>query len=129
MSIVDDCMEFMKLADAAETENRKQAMNALRFAAGDQWPANIKTARDMESRPCLTINKTDAFARQVVNGMRQQRPRMTVHPVGDGSDVDKAETIKGLLRHIETNSNADVAYDTANDFQVRMGWGRSSLDC
>lgn len=123
MSIVQDCMAFMKLADAAETENRTRALSALRFAAGDQWPANIKTQRDMENRPCLTINKTDAFARQVVNTMRQQRPRMTVHPVGDGADVDKAEVIKGMLRHIEVNSNADVAYDTANDFQVRMGWG------
>lgn len=118
------CMTFMRQAEAAESETRKKAVAALRFASGDnQWPSSIQVQRDLENRPCLTINKTDAFCRQVVNQMRQQRPRMTVHPVGDGADVDKAEVIKGVLRHIEVNSNADIAYDTASEFQVRAGRG------
>jgi hypothetical protein len=121
--IVLDAKEFIQLVDSAESDNRNQALSALRFAAGDQWPANIKTARDMESRPCLTINKTDSFVRQVCNNMRQQRPRIVPHPVGDGADVDTAEVIKGLIKHIEAQSGADIAYDTASDFQVRMGWG------
>lgn len=121
--VIDDCREFMKLADDAEGGNRRRALSDLRFAAGDQWPTHIQTQRELENRPCLTINKTDSFVRQVVNNMRQQRPRMIPHPVGNGADVETAEVIKGLLRHIEANSNADVAYDTAADFQVRMGWG------
>jgi hypothetical protein len=116
-----DCREFVKVAE--NSENRTKANKALQFANGDQWPANIKTQRDIDTRPCLTINKTGSFVRQVVNQMRQQRPRMNVHPVGDGADVDKAEVIKGILRHIHNNSNADVAYDNANDYQVKMGWG------
>lgn len=123
MSTVEDCLAFLCAADAADSENRKKAVAALNFANGDQWPASIQVQRDLENRPCLTINKTDAFCRQVVNQMRQQRPRMNVHPVGDGADVDKAEVIKGILRHVEVNSNADVAYDTANEFQVRAGRG------
>jgi len=118
------CMDFMRQAEAAESETRKKAVAALRFASGEnQWPNSIQVQRDLENRPCLTINKTDAFCRQVINQMRQQRPRMTVHPVGDGADVDKAEVIKGVLRHIEVNSNADIAYDTASEFQVRAGRG------
>jgi hypothetical protein len=124
MSTLLDCLAFMRVAEAAESETRKKAVAALRFASGEnQWPTSIQVQRDLENRPCLTINKTDAFCRQVINQMRQQRPRMTVHPVGDGADVDKAEVIKGVLRHIEVNSNADVAYDTANEFQVRAGRG------
>ena len=30
---------------------------------------------------------------------------------------------EGITRHIEVNSNADTAYDTAFDYAVRMGWG------
>jgi hypothetical protein len=37
--------------------------------------------RMLDRRPCLTINKTDTFVRSVVNNMRQQRPRIKVHPV------------------------------------------------
>ncbi len=125
MSIVEDCLAFLRAADSADSENRKKGVAALNFSkpGGEQWPASIQVQRDLENRPCLTINKTDAFCRQVINQMRQQRPRMNVHPVGDGADVDTAEVIKGILRHIEVNSNADVAYDTANEFQVRAGRG------
>lgn len=125
MTILEDCLAFMRTAEDAESETRKKGVAALNFSlpGGEQWPTSIKVQRDLENRPCLTINKTDAFCRRVVNEMRQQRPRMTVHPVGDGADVDKAEVIKGILRHIEVNSNADIAYDTANEFQVRAGRG------
>ena len=124
MTILQSCLDFMRLSEAAESETRKKAVAALRFASGEnQWPESIQVQRDLENRPCLTINKTDAFCRQVINQMRQQRPRMVVHPVGDGADVDKAEVIQGVLRHIEVNSNADIAYDTANEYQVRAGRG------
>jgi hypothetical protein len=122
-SIIKECAENLKIAVDADTQNRAQALLDLKFAAGDQWPAMIQTARELEHRPCLTINKTDAFVRQAVNNMREQRPRIQVHAVADGADKQKADVIAGLMRHIQVNSNADVAYDTAADFQVRMGWG------
>jgi hypothetical protein len=58
-----------------------------------------------------------------VNNMRQQRPRIQVHPVSDGADEQIAKVIQGLTRHIEVASGAENAYDTAADFQVRMGLG------
>jgi hypothetical protein len=39
------------------------------------------------------------------------------------TDAKMAEIITGICRHVEVNSNADHAYDTAFDFAVRMGWG------
>ena len=122
-SIITECAQNLKIAVEAETQNRAEGIKDLKFAAGDQWPAMIQTARELEHRPCLTINKTDAFVRQAVNNMREQRPRIQVHAVADGADKQKADILAGLMRHIQTNSNADTAYDTAADFQVRMGWG------
>lgn len=121
--IIQECHEFIKLVLDAEGDNRATAIQALKFGAGEQWPDDIKAARDIQKRPCLTINKTDAMVRQVTNNLRQQRPRMIVHPVGAGADQDRADVIKGMLRHIEASSGADTAYDIACDFQVRMGWG------
>jgi hypothetical protein len=83
----------------------------------------IQNSRTLESRPCLTINKIDAYVRQVVNNIRQQRPRIKVHAVNNNTDIKMADIVQGMIRHIEVNSDADQAYDTAVDFQVRMGWG------
>lgn len=41
----------------------------------------------------------------------------------DAADIETAKVRQGLFRHIENDSSADVAYDTAHDFQVRMGLG------
>jgi uncharacterized protein YwgA len=55
--------------------------------------------------------------------MRQQRPRIKVHPVGDGADVDMAQKIAGLIRHIENRSDGAIAYDIAGESAVKIGWG------
>lgn len=116
-------IELMNIAITAEGGNRAQMLQDLRFSHGDQWPAEIKMQRQLDKRPCLTINKTDTFVRSVANNIRQQRPRIKVHPVADGADQKKAELLEGIIRHIEVNSNAAVAYDIATDNQVRIGIG------
>lgn len=121
--VAEQAQACLKLAEEADGGNRDAAIEDLNFRAGEQWPAEIKMQRQLDRRPCLTINKTDTFVRSVVNNMRQQRPRIKVHPVADGAAELVAETIEGLIRHIEVSSNAELAYDTAADFQVTMGWG------
>lgn len=108
---------------AAEAFNRKEAVDDLRFKSGEQWPADIKSARTIEKRPCLTINKVKTFVHQITNDQRQNRPAINVSPVGDKSDPNTAKMLKGLIKQIERESNADVAYDTAFDSAVSNGWG------
>lgn len=122
-AVVDEMRRRLKLAIDAEGNNRAQAIEDLEFSHGKQWPAEMAMARQLERRPCLTINKTDTFVRSVVNNMRTQRPRIRAHAVSEGADEKKAEVIEGLIRHIEVNSNADLAYDTAAEYQVRVGFG------
>lgn len=121
--IVTEMRRRLRLAQEADGGNRADMLEDIRFSFGEQWPAAMKMARQQEGRPALTINKTDTFVRSVVNNMRSQRPRIRVHPVSDGACVKKADVIEGLMRHIEVNSNADLAYDTAGEFQVRAGEG------
>jgi hypothetical protein len=71
----------------------------------------------------LTINKIDPYSRQVTNQQRQARPRIKVHGTNTSSNEKLAEILTGVIRHIEVNSDADQAYDTAFDYSVRMGWG------
>jgi len=121
---IQEAMDFLHLCIDADGSNRSEALQALKFSKlGEQWPAEIQNSRQLESRPCLTINKVEAFCKQVTNQQRQQRPRIKVHAINDIADVKIADIIAGICRHIEVNSNADTAYDTAFDSAVHIGWG------
>ncbi len=122
-SLSDEAVEFLQFSNDVESENRGEAVNELKFVNGDQWPVELLNSRQLESKPCLTINKLDGFCRQVSNQQRQQRPRIKVHPTNTMATKKIADVITGLCRHIEVNSNADTAYDTAFDLAVKIGWG------
>lgn len=111
------------LAVEAEHEIRIAALDDLKFSAGEQWPDQVKAERDRDRRPCLVINRLPQFIRQVTNDQRQNRPAIRVSPVDDKADVETAKVFQGLIRHIETASNADTAYDTAFDSTARAGFG------
>ena len=121
--IIDEAIDFLKLCNDADTNNRQEGLEDLKFVNGDQWPVELQNSRNLESRPVLTINKLDGYCRQVTNQQRQQRPRIKVHATNNEADVKTAQVIEGMTRHIEVNSNADTAYDTGFDHAVRMGWG------
>lgn len=121
--IIDEAKQFLNLCNEAMRGNRAEAVNDLKFVSGEQWPAELQNSRQLEARPCLTINKLDAYCRQICNQQRQQRPRIKVHPTNKFATKKIADVITGLTRHIEVNSNADTAYDTAFESAVKMGWG------
>lgn len=121
-SIFDEARDRLAMCIDADSKNRPKAKDAILFRAGDQWDSTPVTTASMDE-PQLTINLTDALARRVVNNIKQQRPRGKAHPVGDGADIETAEVINGLGRHVETRSEASIAYDTAADCAVTAGWG------
>jgi len=120
---IEEAKQFLRLCNDSDSNNRAEALDDVRFAAGDQWPVDVQNSRVLEARPCLTINKLDAYVRQVCNQQRQQRPRIKVHGMNNESDAKVAEIITGITRHIENQSDADQAYDHAFEYCVKMGWG------
>lgn len=95
-SICDDAVDFMREADDYSSNNRAEGLDDLRFSLGEQWTAQMQNARKLEERPWFTINETDTYVRQVVNQMRQQRPRVKAHGVNNASDAKVAEVITGI---------------------------------
>lgn len=64
--ILAEARTAFELAADAEAENRRDALDDLRFARlGEQWPEAVRRERELEGRPCLTINRLPAFIRQV----------------------------------------------------------------
>lgn len=110
------------------SHNRDLAKADMRFLAATpddpwQWEDATINARKLAGRPMLTINKMPQHVRQVTNDIRQNRPSIRFRPADSKADVEVADILMGIVRHIEANSDADVAYDTCADHQVSAGTG------
>jgi phage terminase small subunit len=110
----------------AERENRDRALDALRFRNLEQWDPKQKADRENDpegARPCLVLDKLNQHVNQVVNDQRLNRPQIKVRPVDNGADPETAKVLDGLVRHIQDQSRADIAYDTAFEHSVDGGFG------
>lgn len=119
--------EGLKLRIEDEDEQRKLMLDDLRFAALDQWPDDIRAMRENDvvngKRPCLTIDQINQYITQVSNDMRKNRPSIKTRPVDDVADPETAKIFQGLIRHIEDQSSAQIAYATAGESAATIGMG------
>lgn len=127
-----DEADFLKVArdrfdqaQSAEKAQRARELEDLRFYAGDQWPDQIKSAREgqnaqnglppVPARPCLTINKTREPVRQVLNQERQSEMGIELVPADDFGELTEPvadteiELREGLTRRIQRDSQANDA--------------------
>lgn len=110
-----------------ERNQRELMRDDMRFAALDQWPNELRNARENDvvngPRPCLTIDQVNQYITQVSNDMAKNRPSIKTRPVDDVADPETAKIFQGLIRHIEDQSKASVAYNTAGDSACTIGLG------
>ena len=125
--LLEEARTRLKQAIDDEGPERAKMIEDVRFCTLDQWPADIRKEResDIENgpRPCLTIDKINQYIVQVVNDVRQGRPGIVVRPQDDMADVETAKILRGLIRNIEDQSKADIAYATAVENAAKMGLG------
>lgn len=111
----------------ADKENREKGMADVRFARlGEQWSAAALRERGVdtaEERPTITTNLLEPMIAEIVNDQREARPAIHVIPVDSDADPDVAAKLQGLVRAIEADSYADIAYDTAHEHTVDSGFG------
>lgn len=120
-----------KIAKDAWSDVYSKATDDLQFQSDEpfaQWDKEEATSRTRVKRPVLTIDQLGQFVHQVVNDIRMNTPSINVLPDGDGADVETSEIYQGLIKAIEYNSQADVAYDTAVDFSVKSSIGFIRVD-
>lgn len=118
-----EARDRQQICATRESKDRPRAKAEILFREGEgHWDEQVTTTMS-EDLPELTINLTDALCQRVENNMGEQERSGKAHPVGDGGDVDVAEIINGLLRHVETRSEAWIAYAQARKSAVTHGWG------
>lgn len=130
-ALIEQAKARFRLACNAEDAQRKRELDVLKFDAGDQWRDDVKRFRGADvvngvpipARPMLTIPKTDAPVKLVVNQQKRAHLGVQVHPVSDDADDETAEVLQGLYRHIEQQSRAHIARGWAFQHVVKMGRG------
>lgn len=133
-SICETAKERFQKAKDANSTLRQEALDDTRFVLGDstnnwQWPDDIYGTRSQVYRkPCLTVNITAQHCNQIINAIRQNRPTGKVLPVDGFADVETADILAGLIRSIQSYSNADTAHDIAAMHSIYGGEGYWYID-
>lgn len=107
----------------ADKNNREDALDDQKFRAGDQWNDLVRKTREAQGRPVLTINRMGQFVKRVSGSLRQSRP--SIQPIAVDANTDKqlVEILSGLIRHIEYQSKAGVAYAYGAECAIACGIG------
>src|SRR2546429_6534483 len=92
-ALIAEAKAYLELCIKIEGDNRDSGLEDLKFLAGDHWSDKDKRQRQLDRRPCLTINKLPTFLHQVTNDQRQNVPSIKVSPVDSFADVETATTI------------------------------------
>jgi hypothetical protein len=103
-----------------DRENRLQALDDKKFAAGEQWDPIVLEQR--KGLPCLVINNIPQFTAQLVGDWREGRKAIKVVPSND-EDTEIASIRGDLIRAIEMQSRADRVYDSSFESLVQCGDG------
>lgn len=118
--------QYRSGSDAIADELQEMDEDMRIYEGQGIWDDALKTSRLNDpkgARPCLTISDLPPRCRQIMNDVRQNKPAIKIRPVDSGADVETAEVLAGIIRHIEQVSMADVAYETANMYQTITGLG------
>ena len=126
----DDFLDHIRktLHDDLEYDrnNREAAKEDARFLVGDQWDDNVRSVRDSENKPSLTVNRLPAFLGQIIGNRRLNETSIKVVADRNGTK-DIAEIRQGLIRSIEKDSKADRAYNNALECCATGGIGNFEL--
>lgn len=127
-ALLDEARARFKRCQDWEVEARRRFVEDRKFANADsdngwQWEQGTWDSRNLENRPCLTINKTRQHNLQIINDARQNKPEVDVRPIGADASYQAAQIFESIVRHIEYISNAQSIYDRATLHMVEGGIG------
>lgn len=123
--LISEVKECFKTGMAVEKENYRLAAEDMRFVDDDgpaaQWDPSALTKR--AGRPCYTFDRTSSAVDQVKGDQRQNEPGIAVRPTNATSSRETAEVFEGMIRDIESKSQAQIAYNHAFDCAIKGGVG------
>lgn len=121
--IVKEALDRYKTAETADIDNRRRAVEDIRFVHNDdgQWTEEAKEKR--KGRPCMTFDRTSGSLDQVLGDFLQNRPGIKLRGIDGEADQKLTDIYTGLIRNIESSSKSKAAYRSAFKFAVSGGYG------
>ena len=120
--LIAEIRKRFDVAQQAVEKQHKLSMEDMKFCSTEhQWSEEIKIAR--AGKPTYASDRINSQVKNLVNAQRENRPAVSIHVCNDGANEDVAEVLQGIVRHIEVESDADLAYDQAFEDTVRCGFG------
>lgn len=123
--ILKEARDRFAIAEDVDGENRDRQADDTKFVwvKGAQWEQDAYDAREGWDQPCLEASQLTQFVKQVVNDQRQARPGIIVSAASGDASAETAKILQGMIRHIEVDSQAEAAYDSAFEHAVTGGRG------
>lgn len=123
-----EAREVFEEIENHERDYRERWADDLRFVAGEQWPEDMRRFRESTSdggapRPCLVVDQTNQYRRQVINDARLNPPSLMARPRDERGSVEVADDLQRFFRYIEEASRAQEAYLNALQWSVDIGRG------
>lgn len=121
--ILQTALKRFNVIENKERKQRKLAVEDMKFTEVEdgQWTEDAVERR--ANRPRYTIDRISPAKDQLVGDQRQNRTQIKIRPVSGGADEKTAKIFSGLIRNIESQSNAENAYDAAYDEELGGGFG------
>jgi len=130
--IVTESLAFYKIAEAAESAQRRREKEDLACQTGEGiWPEDVKQSRGasrvggipIPPRPMLSVATMDEPVQLVLNQEKAAHLGVNIHPLTEDASDDTAVVLQDLYRQIETDSRANLARDWAFDRSTKAGRG------
>lgn len=118
----------LEAAHTFDADNREEALKDLKFLALDQWPEDVRSTREKQGRPCLTLDRLNQHKNQVVNDIRKAKIAIKAVGVDGNTDPNLAEIYTALMRDIQHRSSAPHVYAGAADGSVSCGIGHFRIE-
>lgn len=126
--IVEEATKRFRRCAEWESSARENFLNDYKFRHGDsyngyQWPNRVRNNREIDARPCLTMNITAQHNLQITNEALQNKSSVAFRATGGQATKKSADLVEAMFRRVEYRSNAQSAYETACGYQVDAGIG------
>lgn len=121
--IISEIEQFISDSEAAYSEENSLMVSDLNFVYDEDGQWDKATLNKRKGRPSYTFNHVLGAVNQVIGEQRLFRPSIKIRGVDDKSDPELAEVYAGIIRNIESISNAESTYDMAFKYAVAGGFG------
>lgn len=121
--LISEVTDFIASSEAADSDERTLCIEDLNFVYDEHGQWDEKTLKARGNRPSYTFNRVLGAVNQVIGEQRLFRPSIKIRAVDDKSDPELAEVIAGMIRNIESISDAESTYDMAFKYAVAGGYG------